>query len=45
MAVVMIGYDLHPSRGKTYDDLLAAIPKVGNVFVALPRLNMASEDR
>jgi hypothetical protein len=29
MAVYMIGYDLHPSKGETYDELLAAIPKVG----------------
>jgi hypothetical protein len=29
MSVFMIGYDLHPKRGKTYDDFLNAIPKVG----------------
>ncbi|MBX9711422.1 MAG: hypothetical protein K2X60_10345 [Xanthobacteraceae bacterium] len=29
MAVFVIGYDLHPSKGETYDDLLKAIPKVG----------------
>jgi hypothetical protein len=29
MTVYVIGYDLHPSKGETYNDLLAAIPKVG----------------
>jgi len=26
----MIGYDLHPSRGETYDELIAAIKRVGS---------------
>ncbi len=29
MTIYVVGYDLHPSRGETYDDLLAALGKYG----------------
>ncbi|MDZ5448638.1 hypothetical protein [Labrys sp. ZIDIC5] len=28
MAVYIIGYDLHPSKGETYDDLMEALGKL-----------------
>jgi hypothetical protein len=30
MSTFVIGYDLHPSKGETYEDLIAAIKEVGN---------------
>jgi hypothetical protein len=30
MAIYMIGYDLHPSKGETYEELIAAIKKLGD---------------
>lgn len=29
MATHLIGYDIHPSRGETYDELIAAIKALG----------------
>jgi len=29
MSAYIIGYDLHPTRGETYEDLIEAIKKVG----------------
>jgi hypothetical protein len=29
MTIYMIGYDLHPKQGETYDELIAAIKQVG----------------
>jgi hypothetical protein len=30
MATHLIGYDIHPSRGESYDDLYTAIKKLGS---------------
>ena len=30
MTIYMIGYDLHPKQGETYDELIAAIKNVGS---------------
>ena len=30
MATFMIGYDIHPSKGETYDELIEAIKLVGS---------------
>jgi hypothetical protein len=30
MATFAIGYDLHPSKGETYDELIEAIKQVGS---------------
>jgi hypothetical protein len=30
MAVYMIGYDIHPTKGETYDELTEAIKSVGS---------------
>ncbi|HVW74478.1 MAG TPA: hypothetical protein VHC39_12625 [Rhizomicrobium sp.] len=30
MTIFAIGYDLHPTRGETYDELIAAIKGVGS---------------
>ena len=30
MATHLIGYDIHPVRGETYSDLIAAIKRLGN---------------
>lgn len=30
MAAYMVGYDLHPSRGETYDELIQAIKRLGS---------------
>jgi hypothetical protein len=29
MAAILIGYDLHPTKGETYDELIDAIKKFG----------------
>jgi hypothetical protein len=29
MSTYIIGYDIHPSKGETYDDLTSAIKKIG----------------
>ena len=29
MAIYVVGYDLHPKQGETYDELIKAIEKVG----------------
>jgi hypothetical protein len=29
MATYMIGYDIHPTKGETYDELIAALKKYG----------------
>ncbi len=35
MAVFMIGYDLHPTEGETYDALTEAIERLGNTWHCL----------
>jgi hypothetical protein len=30
MAIYIIGYDLHPTKGETYDELITAIKAVGS---------------
>jgi hypothetical protein len=32
MSTFAIGYDLHPSRGETYDELIGAIKRVGSTW-------------
>jgi hypothetical protein len=32
MATFAIGYDLHPSKGETYDELIEAIKGVGSIW-------------
>jgi hypothetical protein len=35
MTVYVIGYDLHPSKGETYDELTNAIAALGNTWHCL----------
>lgn len=32
MATYIVGYDLHPTRGETYEDLINAIKNVGSTW-------------
>lgn len=32
MAAILIGYDIHPTKGESYDDLIDAIKSLGNLW-------------
>ena len=45
MAVYIVGYDLHPKKGETYDDLIKAIKAIGTWWHCLDSTWMVVSDK
>jgi len=45
MTIYVIGYDLHPVKGETYEELIAAIKKIGSWWHCLDSTWLVQSDQ